>query len=91
MQLIPHPWTNLVHAWSSRLMALCVVLQLVEPVAADFVEEYITGQSFWTRVAMKIAVAAVGVAAIWAKIVFQQKLQDKLEQKDAEQNAKQQG
>lgn len=91
MRLIPHAWTTIKHAWSVRLMGACVLLMLVEPVISGFVEEFVTGQSFWTRVAVKLLIAVVGILAIWARVTFQSTLQEKITEKESADNAKQQG
>lgn len=78
MRLIPEAWTVLIHGWSSRIMFLCVILQLLEQPIVDAIQQWITGYSWWTREITQIAIAAVGVIAIWARVTFQQKLQEKV-------------
>ncbi|NTF43061.1 hypothetical protein [Rhizobium rhizogenes] len=78
MKLVPEAWTVLVHAWSSRLMVICVLLQLLEQPISDAIQQFITGYSWWMRETVQILIAAVGVLAIWARVTFQSKLQQKI-------------
>ncbi len=78
LKLVPEAWTVLLHAWSSRLMIICVVLQLFEQPIADAIQQGITGYSWWTREFVQVLIAAVGVLAIWARVTFQSKLQEKI-------------
>lgn len=77
-KLVPEAWTVLVHAWSSRLMVICVLLQLLEQPITDAIQQWITGYSWWTREIVQILIAAIGVLAIWARVTFQSKLQQKI-------------
>jgi hypothetical protein len=78
MKLIPEAATVLIHAWSSRLMVICVLLQLLEQPIVDAIQQWITGYSWWTREIVQVLIAAVGVLAIWARVTFQSKLQQKI-------------
>ena len=63
LKLVPEAWTVLVHAWSSRLMVICVLLQLLEQPIVDVIQQWITGYSWWTREIVQVLIAAVGVLA----------------------------
>lgn len=78
MHLIPEAWTVIKYAWSVRIMVLCTIMQLLEQPIVDFIQQHITGYSWWVREGTAVLIASVGILAIYARVKFQQKLQDKL-------------
>lgn len=78
MHLIPDAWIVIKHAWSVRIIVLCSVMQLLEQPAVDYIQQHWTGYNWWLQEAVAVLVAAIGLLAIYARVKFQQKLQDKL-------------
>jgi hypothetical protein len=77
-KLVPEAWTVLRHSWSVRIMAICVIFILLEQPLTDGLQFYLVGYSWWLREAVNVAIAAVGLIAIAARGIFQQKLQEKV-------------
>lgn len=78
MKLIEEWRVVLQYAWSVRIMVLCIIMQLLEQPIVDFIQQHFTGYSWWVREGTAVLIASVGILAIYARVKFQQKLQDKL-------------
>jgi hypothetical protein len=78
---VPHAWTILKHAWSVRIMIAASLLMIMEPLISSALQS-VTFDSVWINMAVALAIGLTGFAATWARVVFQQKLHDKLDEKE---------
>ncbi len=73
--LVPKAGRVLKHAWSVRLMALCVVAIVLEPVI-NTAAALVVGQSIYIQLGTSVVAGLFGAAAIAARIVVQEKLKE---------------
>ncbi len=74
-KLVPNAGRVLKHAWSVRLMTLCVVTIVLEPVL-NTVAGLVVGQSIYVQLGTSALAGLFGAAAIAARVVVQEKLKE---------------
>lgn len=80
MTFVAHPWVQLKYAWSIRFNLLAALLILGEPAILGFFNDHIW-RSTWSQLVVRLAIGMLNLLAIWAKLTWQPKLQQKLEEK----------
>lgn len=80
MIFIAHPWTHIKYAWSIRFNIIAGILILIEPLIQGFVSD-VTFESPYIRSAVRTGIGLFNLAAIWAKLTYQPKLQQKIAEK----------
>lgn len=74
---MPEAWTVLKHAWSVRISIACVVLIWLEgPITT--VVQFFAGSSFWSQMIAQGVISTMMVAAIYARVVAQDRLQARI-------------
>lgn len=74
-KLVPNAGRVLKHAWSVRLMALCILTIVLEPVI-NTAAALVVGQSIYIQLGTSALAGLFGAGAIAARFVVQEKLKE---------------
>jgi hypothetical protein len=74
-KLVPNAGRVLKHAWSVRLMTLCLVTIVLEPVI-NTAAGLVVGQSIYVQLSTSALAGVFAIASIGARFVVQEKLRE---------------